>query len=94
MDDSALCVVQDESYKYVHFAALPPLFFDLARDPHCFDNLADDPGHAGLVKAYAQKALSHRMRHAERTLTHFRATPQGLEERGVSPPPGLARAAE
>jgi hypothetical protein len=87
-------VVQDARYKYVHFAALPPLFFDLARDPHCFENLAEDPAHAGLVKDYAQKALSHRMRHAERTLTHFRATPQGLEERGVAPPPALPRAAE
>ncbi|WP_198370559.1 phosphoric/sulfuric ester hydrolase PehA [Roseomonas rosulenta] len=94
MDDCALCVVQDARYKYVHFTALPPLFFDLARDPHCFDNLADDPAHVGLVKQYAQKALSHRMRHAERTLTHFRATPHGLEERGVALPPGLARAAE
>jgi hypothetical protein len=87
-------VVQDARFKYVHFAALPPLFFDLTRDPHCFDNLAEDPAHAALVRDYAQKALSHRMRHAERTLTHFRATPQGLEERGVAPSPGLARAAE
>jgi arylsulfatase A-like enzyme len=94
MDDSSLCVVQDARYKYVHFAALPPLFFDLQRDPGQFVNLAEDPAHAALVKAYAQKALSKRMYHAERTLTHFRATPQGLEERGVAPPPGLARAAE
>jgi arylsulfatase A-like enzyme len=84
MDESALCVLQDARYKYVHFAALPPLFFDLARDPHCFENLAEDPAHAALVRDYAQKALSKRMRHAERTLTHFRATPQGLEERDVA----------
>lgn len=94
MDDSSLCVVQDADYKYVHFAALPPLFFDLRRDPHCFANLAEDPAYAELVKAYAQKALSKRMRHAERTLTHFRATPQGLEERVSGAPPALARAAE
>ena len=94
MDDSALCVVQDAKYKYVHFAALPPLYFDLQRDPHCFENLAEDPAHAVLVKEYAQKALSKRMRHAERTLTHFRATPQGLEERDDNAPPTLSRAAE
>jgi arylsulfatase A-like enzyme len=94
MDDSALCVVQDERYQYVHFTALPPLFFDLRRDPHGFENLAEDPAHAGLVKEYAQKALSKRMRHAERTLTHFRATPQGLEERATSPAAALPRAAE
>ncbi len=81
MDACSLCVVQDEWYKYVHFAALPPLFFDLAADPHQFRNLAEDPAHAGLVKHYAQRALSWRLRHAERTLTHFRATPQGLGER-------------
>ena len=81
MDESSLCVVQDAQYKYVHFAALPPLFFDLKRDPQQFSNLADEPDYADLVKAYAQKALSKRMRHAERTLTHYRATPLGLEER-------------
>jgi arylsulfatase A-like enzyme len=86
MDESSLCVVQDARYKYVHFAALPPLFFDLAADPHQFRNLAEDPAYASLVKDYAQKALSWRLAHAERTLTHFRATPQGLEERQPAPP--------
>lgn len=81
MDQSSLCVVQDERYKYVHFAALPPLFFDLSRDPHQFINLADDPAHAERVRDYAQKALSWRLSHADRTLTHYRSTPQGLEER-------------
>ena len=81
LDESSLCVVQDDDYKYVHFAALPPLLFDLRRDPHGFENLAERADHAPIVRDYAQKALSHRMRHAERTLTHFRATPQGLEER-------------
>ncbi|MCQ4160105.1 alkaline phosphatase family protein [Roseomonas sp. GC11] len=81
MDDAALCVVQDEAWKYVHFSGLPPLLFDLRRDPQQFENLAQDPAHAEVVARYAQKALSHRMRHAERTLTHFRATPRGLEER-------------
>jgi len=94
MDEASLCVIQDDRFKYVHFAALPPLFFDLRRDPHCFANLAEHPAYATLVKDYAQKALSKRMRHAERTLTHFRATPQGLEERAAAAPPALSRAAE
>jgi arylsulfatase A-like enzyme len=81
MDDCSLCVVQDEQWKYVHFAALPPLLFNLEEDPNQFVNLADDPAHAAIVADYAQRALSHRMRHAERTLTHYRSTPQGLEER-------------
>jgi arylsulfatase A-like enzyme len=78
-DDSALAVLQDADGKYVHFAGLPPLFFDTRNDPHQFRNLADDAEHAGRVKDYAQRLLSHRMRHADRTLTHFRATPRGLE---------------
>lgn len=81
MDESSLMVVQDERRKYVHFAALPPLFFDLEKDPHQFRNLAEDPAYAAEVRDYAQRALSHRMAHAERTLTHFRATPHGLENR-------------
>lgn len=81
MDESSLCVIQDAKFKYVHFAALPPLFFDLERDPNQFTNLAESPAHAGLVKEYAQRALSWRLRHAERTLTAFRATPDGLEDR-------------
>lgn len=81
IDESSLCVIQDDDYKYVHFAALPPLFFDLRDDPHQFRNLADEPAYAGIVKDYAQKALSWRLKHAERTLTHHRASPRGLETR-------------
>lgn len=80
-DESSLCVVQDGCWKYVHFAALPPLLFDLAADPHQFRNLAADPAHAVTVRDYAQRALSWRMRHADRTLTHLRATPAGLDDR-------------
>jgi arylsulfatase A-like enzyme len=81
MDASSLCVVQDDHYKYVHFAALPPLFFDLREDPGQFRNLAADPAHAALVRDYAQKALSWRLRYADRTLTHYRSTPAGLDMR-------------
>lgn len=81
MDESSLCVVQDERYKYVHFAALPPLFFDLEKDPREFTNRAEDPAYAALVRDYAQKALSWRLKHADRTLTHFRSSPSGLDTR-------------
>lgn len=83
-DQCSLCVVQDSRYKYVHFAALPPLFFDLTADPHQFHNLAADPAHMPLVLEYAQKALSWRLLHADRTLTHYRATPAGLEVRSAA----------
>jgi arylsulfatase A-like enzyme len=84
MDESSLCVIQDRDWKYVHFAALPPLLFDLRADPNQFRNLADDPAHADTVRRYAQRALSWRMRHADRTLTHYRSTPAGLECRTPS----------
>lgn len=81
LDDCALAVVRDERYKYVHFSALPPLFFDLDDDPGQLVNRAGDPAYAGLVRDYAQRMLSWRLRYADRTLTHYRATPKGLEER-------------
>ncbi|QCI63379.1 phosphoric/sulfuric ester hydrolase PehA [Phreatobacter stygius] len=81
MDEASLCVVQDADYKYVHFAALPPLFFDLKADPDEFNNLAEDPAYSDLVRRFAQKMLSWRMIHADKTLTHYRSTPHGLERR-------------
>jgi len=80
-DNSSLCVIQDARWKYVHFAALPPLLFDLHTDPHQFTNLAADPAHAGTVRDMAQRMLSWRMCHADRTLTHYRASPGGLQSR-------------
>ncbi len=80
-DNGGLAVIQDRAWKYVHFEALPPLLFDLARDPHQFANLAEEPGHQAVVAEYAQKMLSWRMRHAERTLTHLSASPAGLVDR-------------
>ncbi len=81
IDASSLCVLQDADWKYVHFAALPPLLFDLRADPVQMRNLADDPAYAGIMLDYAQRMLSWRMRHADRTLTHYRSSPGGLQRR-------------
>lgn len=83
MDQCSLAVVQDEHYKYVHFAALPPLFFDLKADPGQFVNRAADPAYAGRVGDYARKMLNWRLGFADRTLTGYRATPKGLEVRAA-----------
>ena len=83
MDKCALAVVQDEHYKYVHFAALPPLFFDLRKDPGQFVNRAGDPAYAARMGEYAAKMLTWRLGFAERTLTGYRATPRGLEVRAA-----------
>jgi len=77
----ALNVVRGERYKYVHFTKLPPLFFDLAADPGETCNLANDPAHAPLMLAHAQKLLSWRMTHDEQTLTHLALTPDGVISR-------------
>jgi arylsulfatase A-like enzyme len=80
-NSSCFNVIRDDRYKYVHFAAMPPLFFDLRRDPDELHNLADDPAYTDLLLEYAQKMLSWRMAHDERTLTHMLAEPEGMVER-------------
>lgn len=74
-------VIRDENYKYVHFTALPSLFFDLKNDPDELNNLAEDPTYKTLILKYAQKMLSWRMTNDERTLTHLMVGPTGLTQR-------------
>lgn len=81
MDESSLSVIQNEDYKYVHFAALPPLFFDLKKDPGQLNNIVADPAYAEQVLAMAQKMINWKMIHADRTLTGYAATPDGLLSR-------------
>jgi arylsulfatase A-like enzyme len=78
IDQCGMAVIRDSRAKYVHFDALPPLFFDLEADPDQFENRAADPAYTGHILKYAQKMLSWRMRYAERTLTGYSASPQGL----------------
>jgi arylsulfatase A-like enzyme len=80
-EQCALAVIRDERYKYVHFAGLPPLFFDLASDPDELRDRAGEPAYLPLVLAYAQKLLSWRMRHEERTLSHLHLGPGGVVAR-------------
>ena len=61
MDDCSLAVTQDEHYKYVHFGAMAPLFFDLNADPGQLHNVAAQPSYAPLILKYAQKMLDWRL---------------------------------
>lgn len=81
MDACSLAVIRDEHHKYVHFAALPPLFFDLARDPHCFIDLSREPSAAPQMLACAQKMLSWRILSSGRDLTGMTTSPSGLQVR-------------
>jgi arylsulfatase A-like enzyme len=70
-------VIRDNRFKYVHFTKLPPLLFDLEKDPGEFVNCAEDPAYLRIVLAYAQRLLSWRMNHDEQTLTHIALRSEG-----------------
>jgi arylsulfatase A-like enzyme len=78
MDEASLAVIQNEAGKYVHFTRLPPLYFDLLRDPAQLIDLARESPAMPQILACAQEMLSWRMRYAERTLTGYGASPGGL----------------
>ena len=82
MDACSLAVIRDERHKYIHFAGLPPLFFDLARDPHCFTDLSRDPAAAPAMLTYAQKMLSWRILSSGREFTGMSISSTGLVVRG------------
>ena len=83
-DDCQLAILRGKRWKYVHFATLPPLLFDLENDPDEMENLAADPAHAGQVLECAQRMLSWRMRYAERTLTNLHLWRDGVIDRRVA----------
>src|SRR5690606_12667029 len=70
-------VVRTERWKYVRFAALPPLLFDLEADPANLVNLADDPGHATIRLELAERLLSWRAEHLDQTLALTEITEDG-----------------
>lgn len=80
-DECSYAVIRDARYKYVHFAALPPLLFDIAKDPHEFTNLAGAREHRDTELHYAQKLLSWRLRNQERLLTNMHIGEGGVFER-------------
>jgi len=80
-DKCSLNVIRDEHYKYVYFADMPDLLFDLKKDPEELRNLAEDPAYINIVLKYAQKMLSWRMANDERTLTHMLVGPKGVVKR-------------
>lgn len=80
MDECALAAIQTEQWKYVHFANLPPLLFDLKNDPAELHNLANDSSRVAIMLDLAQRLISWRISHADRTLTGYCAH-HGLNHR-------------
>jgi arylsulfatase A-like enzyme len=73
-----MAAIRTERWKYVHFAALPPLLFDLDADPDCLHNLAADPSHAAVRAEMAERLLNWRARHLDQTLALTELTPNGV----------------
>ena len=80
--DGAMCAMRTDAWKYVSFAGLPPLLYDLRADPNESRNVAEHPDYAPLRLAAAERMLRWRMQHADKGLTGFGATPAGLVGRG------------
>jgi arylsulfatase A-like enzyme len=76
-----LSAILTDRFKYVHFSGLPPLLFDLEADPHEMHNVADNLGYRDVRLDMAERTLSWRMRHADRTLSNIMLTAQGPIER-------------
>jgi arylsulfatase A-like enzyme len=76
-----LSVIRGERYKYVHFAGLAPLLFDLRVDPAELHDVSKEPRYLPITLDYAQRMLSWRMRHADQTLTHLALTREGVVAR-------------
>ncbi|GAB4391823.1 MAG: alkaline phosphatase family protein [Kiloniellaceae bacterium] len=86
LDDCSLAVIRDERYKYVHFAGLPPLLFDLQQDPAELHDVADDANYQAVRVTMAEKLLAWRSRHLDRTLTGIELAPGGpFDARAAGP---------
>ena len=81
-DECQLAILRGERWKYVFFAALPPLLFDLQTDPWEMNDLSRDPEHREVMLEMAHKMLSWRLKHQEHVLTNLHNGPHGVEDRG------------
>ncbi len=73
-----LAVIRTERWKYVHFATLPPLLFDLENDPGNLHNLANDPTFAAIRLEMAERLLRWRAEHLDQTLALTELTSTGV----------------
>lgn len=80
-DQCTFAVIRDDKYKYVHFAALPPLLFDLARDPGELQNRAEDPDYLRIRLNCLERLMSWRMAHDDQTLTGLHLGAGGVASR-------------
>lgn len=73
-----MAVIRTRRWKYVHFAALPPLLYNLEADPDELHNLAGDPAHLAVRLEMAEKLLAWRAEHLDQTLALMELTEDGV----------------
>ncbi|MCA0021036.1 alkaline phosphatase family protein [Mesorhizobium sp. B264B1A] len=74
-----LAVIRTEKFKYVHFGGgLPPLLFDLEKDPAELANLAADPAYLPIRLEFAERLLAWRAEHLDQSLTLAELTRDGI----------------
>lgn len=74
-----LAVIRGDRYKYVHFGGgLPQLLFDLENDPGELRNLAQEPAMQGVRVEMAERLLSWRAEHLDRSLSLSELTESGV----------------
>jgi len=87
-DIANLAILRNGRHTLVHFnAGLPPLLFDHAGDGEMRD-IAGIPEAAPILLEMTQALLSHRMQHADRTLSATMITPEGAVRAPRQPPLG------
>ncbi len=78
MDLCGMLALRTREHCYLHFAALPPLLYDLRRDPDCLHDIAGDPTSREARLHCAEALLTWRLRSTARELTGMSTAPQGL----------------
>lgn len=76
-----LCVLRGERYKYVHFAGLAPLLFDLEHDPQEKNNVVELPEYQSVRITMAEALLEWRAAHLDKTLSLSVLTDNGVVSR-------------
>ncbi|MBL8581575.1 MAG: sulfatase-like hydrolase/transferase [Rhizobiaceae bacterium] len=83
----SLSVLRTEQHKYVHFAGgLPPLLFDLEKDPAELNDVTADPAYATIRLNCAERLLRWRSEHLDRTLSLAELTADGVVGRFAPSP--------
>lgn len=74
-----LAVIRSQDFKYVHFGGgLPPLLFDLKKDPSELTNVANDPAYLAVRLQFAERLLAWRAEHLDQSLALAELTENGV----------------